>query len=177
MTTVFIPDPSLVLLVGAAGAGKTTFAARHFAPDEILSSDAFRAILAGDEADQAVSGTAFAILHRELERRLGAGRLAVVDATNADRRHRRTLMRRAAAAGVPAVALVLALPARVVLARNRTRQRQVDETVVRTQLARVRHALGATGLATEGYASVWVARTPEEADAVILERLTQPPTR
>lgn len=177
MTTVFIPDPSLVLLIGAAGAGKTTFAARHFAPGEILSSDAFRAMLAGNEADQAVSGRAFAILHRELRRRLEAGRLAVVDATNADRHHRRALLRRAGAAGVPAVALVLALPARVVLARNRTRSRQVDEAVVRTQLARVRRALGATGLATEGYASVWVARTPDEADAVILERVTLPPTR
>ena len=48
MTTLEIPDPSLVLLVGAAGAGKTTFAARHFPPDEVLSSDAYRALVSGD---------------------------------------------------------------------------------------------------------------------------------
>ena len=48
VTTILVPDPSLVLLVGAAGAGKTTFAARHFAPDEVLSSDAYRAVVSGD---------------------------------------------------------------------------------------------------------------------------------
>src|SRR6187431_1909860 len=79
VTTILVRDPSLVLLVGAAGAGKTTFAARHFALDEVLSSDAYRALLSGDEANQKVSRVAFSILHRDLERRLRAGHLAVVD--------------------------------------------------------------------------------------------------
>ena len=110
MTTILVPDPSLVLLVGAAGAGKTTFAARHFAPDEVLSSDAYRALVSGDEANQKVSRVAFSILHRDLERRLLAGQLTVVDATNVEPRNRRELIRRAHAAGLPVVALVLDLP-------------------------------------------------------------------
>ena len=109
MTTIEVPDPSLVLLVGAAGAGKTTFAARHFAPDEVLSSDAYRALVSGDEANQKVSRVAFSILHRDLERRLLAGQLTVVDATNVEPRNRRELIRRAQAAGLPVVALVLDL--------------------------------------------------------------------
>ena len=98
---IAIPDPSLVVLVGAAGSGKSTFAARHFAPDEVLSSDAFRALLSGDEADQRATKTAFSILHREVVRRLAAGRLVVVDATNVEHHARRALVERARAAACP----------------------------------------------------------------------------
>jgi protein phosphatase len=171
VTTILVPDPSLVLLVGAAGAGKTTFAVRHFAPDEVLSSDAYRALVSGDEADQSVSHVAFRILHRELERRLSERRLSVVDATNVARANRRQLIDRARAAGVPVVALVLALPANVVLARNAARPRQVDEEVVRDQLERVERTAADGVLTAEGCAAVWVLRQADAIDAVTVARL------
>jgi protein phosphatase len=171
VTTVLVPDPSLVLLVGAAGAGKTTFAARHFAPDEVLSSDAYRALVSGDEANQRVSRVAFSILHRDLERRLLAGQLTVVDATNVDPRNRRELIRRADEAGLPVVALVLDLPPAIVLARNATRSRQVDEEVVRWQLERVRTTAADGVLAGEGCATVWIGRTLEAMDGVLIRRV------
>ena len=171
MTTIEVPDPSLVLLVGAAGAGKTTFAARHFAPDEVLSSDAYRALVSGDEADQKVSRVAFSILHRDLERRLQSGLLTVVDATNVESRNRREVIRRAHAAGLPVVALVLDLHPAVVLARNATRSRRVAEAVVQSQLERVRTTAGEGVLAGEGCATVWIGRTPEAIDAVLIQRV------
>jgi predicted kinase len=116
-----IPDPALVVLVGAAGAGKTTFAARHFAADEVLSSDGLREAISGDAADQRATGPAFAALHRALTRRLHAGRLTVVDATNVTPTARGALLRRAAAAGVPAFAIVLDMPPALVIARNASR--------------------------------------------------------
>ncbi len=100
MTEIVIPDPSLVILVGAAGSGKSTFATRHFRPSEILSSDAMRVLISGDEADQHATDAAFGRLHRELERRLQERLLTVVDATNVERRARRALLARAVAAGV-----------------------------------------------------------------------------
>jgi len=172
VATITIPDPSLVLLVGAAGAGKTTFAARHFSADEVLASDALRARLSGDEANQQVSGAAFRILHRELERRLAAGLLTVVDATNLTPRNRRELLVRGRAAGLPAVAIVLALPDQVVLQRNAHRGRRVDEAVVRTQLDRVRASTRPGVLEAEGCAVVWMATTPDALDDLVVLRRT-----
>jgi protein phosphatase len=171
VTTILVPDPSLVLLVGAAGAGKTTFAARHFAPDEVLSSDAYRALLSGDEGDQSVSNVAFRILHRELERRLADRRLTVVDATNVVSGNRRQLVQRARVAGVPVVAVVLAPPASVVFARNAARARRVDEAVVRHQLQGVERTAADGILTGEGCAIVWILREPDAIDAVTVARL------
>jgi predicted kinase len=171
---IVIHDPSLVVLIGAAGAGKSTFAARHFDPSEILSSDGFRAMIAGDEADQTVTRAAFGRLHRELSSRLGEGRMSVVDATNVERAARRALLRRAAAEGLPAVAIVLDLPTDVVLARNASRTRRVvDERAVRRHLARLRLALDQPGqhLETEGFSTVVVLRDPREVDAVNVVRV------
>ena len=114
MSRIELRDPTLVVLVGAAGSGKSTFAARHFAPSEVLSSDAFREILTGDAADQRATKTAFSIIHREVSKRLAGGRTAVVDATNVEVHARRGLLSRARLAGAPAVAIVFALPREVV---------------------------------------------------------------
>src|SRR5436309_8722868 len=79
---ISLPDLSLVLLVGASGSGKSTFARRHFKPTEILSSDFCRGLVRDDENDQAASRDAFDVLHLIAARRLAAGRLTVIDATN-----------------------------------------------------------------------------------------------
>lgn len=168
---ITLPDPSLVLLVGAAGAGKTTFAARHFAPDEVLASDAFRALIAGDEAAQEATRPAFAALHRAVTRRLAAGRLTVVDATNVLAHARRSLLRRAEIAGVPAVAIVLDLPRALVLARNAARPgRMVPVETVLRQLDDLARALRSDRLATEGYAAVERLVDADEMDAVRVVR-------
>lgn len=122
-----IPDPALVVLIGAAGSGKSTLAERLFAatPGAILSSDRFRARITGDEADQRVTRAAFANLHRDLERRLVQRLTTVVDATSVTAFARGGLVRRAAAHRIPAIAIVLDLDPRVVHARNAARAGRV----------------------------------------------------
>jgi protein phosphatase len=173
-----LPEPCLVVLVGAAGAGKSTLAARLFAPEEVLSSDAQRALLTGDEADQAVTKTAFAILHRRLARRMAERSTTVVDATNVTSFARRSLVRRATANGVPTVAIVLDLEPAIVLARNATRHgRTVPEQAVRRQLADLARSVRRGNLEAEGFAAVHHLRTASDVDVLRVSRRDGTPAR
>lgn len=168
MPTIVVPDPALVLLIGPAGAGKSTFAARHFRSDEIRSSDALRLAVSGREDDQSASRAAFAILQRDLGTRLRAGLRTVVDATNLSAAQRRPLRLRASMAGVPLVAVVFDLPADVVLARNARRERVVERSVVERHLAAVRALVDRDQLAGEGFSMVVVLRSSAEAEGTVV---------
>jgi protein phosphatase len=80
--SIEIPEFALVLLVGASGTGKSTFAAKHFLPTEIVSSDRARGWVADDETDQSATPDAFELVHAIVEKRLKNRRLTVIDATN-----------------------------------------------------------------------------------------------
>jgi len=171
VSTLVLPDPSLVLLIGAAGSGKSTLAARLFPPDEILSSDALRAAVSGDEADQRASAVAFGILHKTLARRMARPDMTVVDATNTKAEDRRPLVGRARAAGVPVVAIVLDLPPAVIHGQNAARTaRVVDPAVVDRHIEAVRRTVDEWRLATEGFDHVVLLRSPIDVVDLRIER-------
>ncbi|MGW0854596.1 AAA family ATPase, partial [Streptomyces sp. NPDC002690] len=124
--TLPVPDLSLVVLIGASGSGKSTFAHRHFKPTEVVSSDFCRGLVADDENDQSASRDAFEVLHYIVGKRLEAGRLTVVDATNVQSESRRKLVQLAREYDVLPVAVVLDLPEEVCLARNAKRPDRSD---------------------------------------------------
>ncbi len=127
--------------------------------------------MSGDEADQRASGLAFRRLHDDLAIRLRARQLSVVDATNLARHARLTLLARARDADVPTVAIVLDLPAAIVLARNLGRPtRVVDPAVVENHLETLRDTIDAGSLASEGFDVVIVLDDPAEVDALTIER-------
>lgn len=176
MSTLVLPDPSLVVLVGAAGSGKSTLALRLFAPEEIVSSDALRAAVSGSEANQSASPVAFRILHRTVDRRLANGQMTVVDATNTRAEHRRPLLRRARAAAIATVAIVLDLPSQTVMKQNAARtERVVDAAVVERHLAAIRLDVDQGRLTTEGFDHVVLLRSPADADSLRIE--TRRPAR
>jgi protein phosphatase len=175
MGALVVPVPGLVLLIGPAGSGKSTFAARQFDAAEVLSSDAFRERIAGDAADQRATRPAFAALGRALAGRLARGRLTVVDATSLTRAARLQVLRAANAARVPSVAIVFDLPAEVVRSRNETRERVVRPEVVTDHLDRVRALVDDGRLAVEGFETVYVLRIPRQVDEVrIVRRRARP---
>jgi predicted kinase len=165
-TQLTIPDPALVILVGPAGAGKSTFARAHFEPFEIVSSDHLRQLVSNDPADQGASAEAFKLLSLLINGRLKRRLMTVVDATSLRAANRRRYCQLAARYGVPVVAIAFDLPVSAYHERNRGRTgRVVDDVVVVRQIEMMDHALAA--LAGEGYSAVHVLR---EGDAVEVMR-------
>ncbi len=156
-TVLTIPSPSLVVMMGAAGSGKSTFCRRNFLPRQIVSTDACRGTLAGDPADQSVGAAAFELAHRITDSRLRRRRLTVFDATSVDARARRPLLEIAARHDLPAVAIVLDLPTAQCLAGDRGRPRRVGRAVIERQARRLRATL--PRLRSEGFAAVRVIRS------------------
>ncbi len=139
---VDVPELSLVVLIGASGSGKSTFARTHFAATEVLSSDSCRALVSDDENDQSASRDAFEVLHFIAAKRLAAGRLTVVDATNVQPESRRELIALAREHDVLPVAIVLDLPEAVCVARNAERaDRRFGPHVQRRQRDQLRRGL------------------------------------
>jgi polynucleotide kinase-phosphatase len=167
--TISLPELALVVLIGPSGSGKSTFARRHFKTTEILTSDHCRALVSDDENDQTATADAFAVLHFIAGRRLRRGLLTVVDATSVQPESRKPLVELAREHYVLPVAIVFDLPEGILAERNRTRtDRNLGLHTLRNQRSELRRSL--PGLSKEGFRHVWVLRTPEEAEAVEIER-------
>ena len=166
---VALPELALVVLVGPTGSGKSTFARRHFKPTEILTSDFCRALVSDDENDQSATTDAFAVLHFIAGRRLARGLLTVVDATNVQPEARKPLIELAREYHVLPVAIVFDLPGEILEERSRTRtDRDLGAHVLRNQQSQLRRSL--RNLQKEGFRHVWTLRSPEEVEAVAVER-------
>lgn len=145
-----LPSPSLVVLVGPAASGKTTWAEANFASHQVVSTDRLRTLVGEGEDDQRASPDAFrlldAVLHARLQRRL----TTVVDTLGFEPDLRERCRHLAAEAGMPCHAVVFDTPAAECRARNRARDRRVPDRVLAAQLrawAELRPHLAAEGFA------------------------------
>ncbi|MFG2030277.1 polynucleotide kinase-phosphatase [Streptomyces sp. NPDC048825] len=163
--TLPVTDLSLVVLIGASGSGKSTFARRHFKPTEVISSDFCRGLVADDENDQSASGDAFDVLHYIAGKRLAAGRRTVVDATSVQQESRKQLVELAKKHDVLPIAIVLDIPEEVCAERNASREdragmpRRVIQRHIRELRRSVRH------LEREGFRKVHILRGVEEVES------------
>ncbi|MCX4588569.1 polynucleotide kinase-phosphatase [Streptomyces sp. NBC_01549] len=162
--TLPVTDLSLVVLIGASGSGKSTFARRHFKPTEVISSDFCRGLVADDENDQSASGDAFDVLHYIAGKRLAAGRRTVVDATNVQQESRRQLIELAREYDVLPIAIVLDVPEEVCAERNASRTDRADmpRRVIQRHIRELRRSL--RHLEREGFRKVHVLRGVAEIE-------------
>src|SRR3989441_1412593 len=138
---VRVPDPSLVVLCGPAGSGKTTFARRYFRDTAIVSSDRCRAMIADDEANIRASRDAFELFHNIIEARLRHRRLTVADSTALQPEARKTLRQIARRCDVPVIALLLDVPEATCLVWDERRDRRVGRPVIHRQWERFQQTL------------------------------------
>ena len=162
---ITLPQLSLVLLAGPSGSGKTTFGATHFGPHEVVSSDACRALVSGDETALDATDDAFDLLYHLVGLRLKRGLLTVVDATNVRAEDRRGLVELAREHHVLPTIVVLLPPLEVCLARTAARaDRDFGPGVVRKQYTALRRSL--RGLKREGFRRSYVLESEADIAAV-----------
>ncbi|MEU0179099.1 polynucleotide kinase-phosphatase [Streptomyces massasporeus] len=159
-----VTDLSLVVLVGATGSGKSTFARRHFKPTEVISSDFCRGLVSDDENDQGATKDAFDVLHYIAGKRLAAGRRTVVDATSVQSDARRQLINLAKQYDVLPIAIVLDVPEEVCAERNAARTDRADmpRRVIHRHTRELRRSL--RHLEREGFRKVHILRGVDEVE-------------
>lgn len=167
-----IPPFSLTLLIGASGSGKSTFARSHFGPLETVSFDFCRALVSNDESHLAATQDAFDLLHLIVQKRLAAGLLTVVDATNVQPDARAPLLALARRHHCPTVALVLDIEPEICMRRTASRiERQAGLHVIQRQHGHLRRSTTAL-LNREGFQTVYILTTAEQVASAAVERHT-----
>jgi protein phosphatase len=165
MKIVEIPDNSLVVLCGSAGCGKSSFAAKHFSPTQVISSDYCRALVSDDEENMSASYRAFKVFRCIIDQRLSLGRLTVADSTALTAGSRRVLIRLGKKHGCQVVLLAFDIPLPLCRKRNLSRTRKVPEKV----LALHRRMLDRTlaKIAGEDFDKIYVLNQKEKETAVV----------
>ena len=161
-----LPDPALVVLVGASGSGKSTWAQRYRA-EEVVSSDALRGVVGSGPHDLDASTDAFALLETVVAARLGRRLTTVVDTLGLDVDRRRRWLDLARAAGLPAVVVLLDTPDDLCRRRNAERDVPVPAPALTGQLRKARAV--AAEVAGEGW-DVVLHVEPEDREAAVPDR-------
>jgi len=149
-----LPDPALVVLVGAAGSGKSTWALDRYRRAEVVSSDDLRSVVGSGPADLDASADAFDLLERIVAARLSRGLTTVIDTLGLDVERRIAWRDAARAAGLPAAAVLVETRGEECRRRNALRDRPVPAPVLAEQVRRAAAVVGS--LAEEGWDHVEV---------------------
>lgn len=168
---IFIPEFSLIILIGISGSGKSSFAKKHFKETQVISSDFCRKLICDDEDDQTCSPQAFELLYEIASKRLSNKKLTVIDATNLETASRLQLKLLAKKHHTQMIALVFNLPIEVCRQRNRQRSRVVPEEIITEQSMMLQNVL--KQLPNEKYRDIYVIDSEDEIEntQLVLKKL------
>ncbi|HST64920.1 MAG TPA: LLM class flavin-dependent oxidoreductase [Mycobacteriales bacterium] len=147
-----LPSPCVVVLVGPGASGKSTWAAAHFPPDTIVSSDRLRALVGTGEDDILASTDAFVLLEEIVTRRLARRLTTVIDTLGLSLPQRSAWLALARAHDLPCVAVAFDTPAAECRERNRRRAKRIPADVLTGQLRTFRSIR--SSLPDEGFDAV-----------------------
>jgi protein phosphatase len=154
MLRLEIQIPSILVLIGTSGAGKTSLAQRLFLRTEILSSDSCRALVSDQENDQSATPEAFELLLTLARLRLKRKRLCVIDATNLTVKDRAKYLALGNEFQCPVCALVVNPGIEICLERTSRRgDRDISVEIVKWQHDEL--LMNRPSLSSEGYSNVW----------------------
>lgn len=161
LNQIVLPETCLIMLCGIAGCGKSTFAAKHFLPTRIVSSDECRARICDDATNQQVTGHAFELWRLIIRKRMLLDRLTVADATNLEAGDRMWLVKAAHYYNRFCAAILFDIPLQTCLSRNATRKRVVPEEAVVKQYQYFQESLKA--IKREGFDAVFVLNENDQS--------------
>jgi len=135
---IIVPQRSLVVLSGPAGAGKSTFALRivqshsdeGFRPSMIVSSDQCRVLVSDDENNQQANRDTFDLFHYIIYKRMLQDRFTIADSTALQPEARRRLLALAARNNYYTCLLIFNIPPEICAHRDKQRNRLVGEQVI-----------------------------------------------
>lgn len=135
-TTVDLP--TMVMLVGLPGSGKSTFAKNERFKDFVIhSSDEVRERLYGDESIQGNNNEVFEVLKRELKENLKEGKSVLYDATNLSYKRRKAFLQELKKYPCIKSCILVATPYENVLQNNKSRKRVVPERVIKNMYTQI----------------------------------------
>lgn len=130
-------QPELMVMCGLSGSGKSTWAEREAKQwgYEIVSSDDIRAEL-GDVNDQSRNNEVFQIFYQRIKDHLKLGHHVIADATFLTIKERRRILEEVKDIRCYKTCTIKAIPFEKCLENNKSRDRQVPETVIYRQRAK-----------------------------------------
>jgi alkanesulfonate monooxygenase SsuD/methylene tetrahydromethanopterin reductase-like flavin-dependent oxidoreductase (luciferase family)/predicted kinase len=158
----------MVVLAGAAGSGKSTWAAERFRTSELVSSDALRATVGSGPSDLEASVEAFALLDQIVAARTKRSLTTVIDTLGLDTERRASYLRLARGTGLPAVLVIMNTAASLCRERNRLRDRPVPAPVLTEQQRKISKLLESAP--DEGWDQVVIIDQESTADGQLQEQ-------